>query len=104
MLKSWRNLTLLPPALLTFQEVTARLLKYLIQVSVTRVDMHLKAESWEARSYNQYVKEFEYAKVQMLCRGIKFNSLSCIQPTNYRIYHLLCVVFPAKPFILFTII
>lgn len=63
MLKSWRNLTLHPPrspppALLTFREVTARLLKYLIQVSVTRVDMHLKAESWEARSYNQYVIEY----------------------------------------------
>lgn len=54
--------------MLTFQEVTASLLKYLIQISVTHVDMHLKAESWEARSYNLYVKECEYT-AQMLCCG-----------------------------------
>lgn len=45
--------------LLTFLEVAAHLLKYLIQVSVTCVDSTLKAELWETGSYNRYVKESE---------------------------------------------
>lgn len=104
LLKPWRNPTLLP-TLLTFLEVAACLLKYLIQVSVTRVDAHLKAESWEAKSYNQYVC-LNKPKSKYWYQNIWYQNVWQPQlcSANKLQNYLLSVVFPIKPFILFTII